>query len=56
MSCVAPARFRRSGLLLLWSSDVLAVDPAGLRELRFRLALVADWRTDGRVTLGVVHR
>jgi hypothetical protein len=55
-SCVAPARFRRSGLRLVWSSDVLSIDAAHLRESHFRLALAADWRPDGPVTLGVVRR
>src|SRR3954447_11986979 len=56
VSCVAADRFSRSGLRLLWSSDVLTVDAVGLRELRSRLVLVAEWRPDGRVTLGAVPR
>jgi hypothetical protein len=54
LSCVAPDRFSRSGVRLLWSSDVLAVDPAALRELTSRLTLAAEWRPDGRVLLGAV--
>lgn len=54
-SCVTPDRFRRSGLRILWTSDVLANDPAGLREARYRLALAADWRPDGRVVLGAIR-
>lgn len=53
-SCVTPDRFRRSGLRILWASDVRTVDPAGLREVRYRLSLAADWRPDGRVILGAV--
>jgi hypothetical protein len=54
LSCVAADRFPRSGVRLLWSSDVLTVDPAGLRELTSRLTLAAEWRPDGRVLLGAV--
>lgn len=56
VSCVGGDRFRRSGVRLLWSSDVRTIDPAGLRELRFRLALAADWRPSGAVTLGVARQ
>jgi hypothetical protein len=54
-SCVAPDRFRRAGLLLLWSSDVPIVDTVGLQELHYRLTLVASWRPDGAVSLGAVR-
>ena len=55
VSCVTPERFRRSGLRILWTSDVVSLDTAGLREMRYRLALAADWRPDGRVVLGALR-
>jgi hypothetical protein len=54
LACVDDARFRSSGLRLLWSADVLTNDRAALRQLRFRMSLLAEWRPDGRVLLGEV--